>query len=391
MTIQGTYQNFAIDRVVYGKPAAETVASESALLGAQRVFLMVSQTLERESTWVDDMRQALGSRYVGSYSGMPPHTPLDAVLEATAMARDAKPDLLVTFGGGSITDGGKMVRLALKHDIQTVEGFDRFVIRVAPDGSRTIPKYEGADIAQLAVPTTLAGGDFNPSVGANDPRTLLKEIYIQRSLTPRVVVLDAAVTTRTPAWLFLSSGVRALDHAVETVCSPGADHRSWLESMEAIRLLTRALPRNLQDPTDLDARMDALLAMWLSMERNRFGLYMGASHGIGHVLGGTFNVPHGYTSCVMLPAVLRWNESANADRQALISEAMGRPGEPASVVVADFIASLGMPRTLKDVGIGADVFERVAQASLLDYCLYTNPRKVNGIPDIIEILKLAAG
>ena len=391
MSVQGTYENFAIDRVVYGRPAAETVAAESARLGAERVFLLVSRTLERETSWVDAIREALGSRYVGSYSGMPPHTPLDAVLDATSLARDAKPDLIVTFGGGSITDAGKMVRLALKHDIRTLEGFDRFVIRVLPNGKRATNIYEGADIAQIAVPTTLAGGDFNPSVGANDPRTMLKEIYIQRSLVPRVIVLDPAVTTRTPAWLYLSSGVRALDHAVETVCSPAAESRSWLESMEAIRLLARALPRSLQDPGDLGARMDGLLAMWLSMERNRFGLPMGASHGIGHVLGGKFDVPHGYTSCVMLPAVLQWNEPVNADRQALISEALGRPGQPASSAVRAFIASLGMPLTLKDVGIKEDVFERVADAAMLDYTIHTNPRKVNGPADIIEILRLAAG
>jgi maleylacetate reductase len=387
MTLQGTYQNFAIDRVVYGKPAAETVAAESARLGSQRVFLMVSRTLERESTWVDDMRSALGSRYVGSYSGMPTHTPRDAVLEATALARDARPDLVVTFGGGSITDAGKMVRLALKHDIRSIEGFDPFVIRVLPDGTRAKTTYEGADIPQLAVPTTLAGGDFNPSVGANDPRTKLKEIFLQTQLVPRVVVLDPAVTTRTPAWLFLSSGVRALDHAVETVCSPHADRRSWLESMEAMRLLARALPQCLRDPLDLDARMDALLAMWLSMERNRFGLHMGASHGIGHVLGGVFDVPHGYTSCVMLPAVLRWNESVNADRQALVSQALGHPGQPAATVVGSFIASLGMPRTLQEVGIEESVYGRVAEAAMLDYTIYTNPRKISGPADIIEILR----
>ena len=132
---------------------------------------MVSRTLERECGWVDEMRAALGSRYVGSYSGMPPHTPRDAVLDATALARAAKPDLVVTFGGGSITDAGKAVRLALKHDIRTVEGFDLFVIRVLPNGKRADTVYEGADIPQIAVPTTLAGGDFTSAVGANDPRT----------------------------------------------------------------------------------------------------------------------------------------------------------------------------------------------------------------------------
>jgi maleylacetate reductase len=390
MGSHGTYENFAIDRVVYGRSAAETVAAESTRLGAQRVFLVVSRTLDRETSWVNDMRAALGNRYGGSCDGMPSHTPRDAVLEATAKAREAEADLIVTFGGGSGTDAGKMMRLALKHDIRSVEGFDRFVIRVQPDGSRAATAYDGPDVPQIAVPTTLSGGDFNPSAGATDTRTMLKEIYRHRLLVPRVIVLDPAVAVRTPEWLWLSSGVRALDHAIETICSPAADRRSCVEAMEAIRLLARALPRTLSDPADLSARLDAQLAVWLSMEHNRFAVPMGASHGIGHVLGGTCNVPHGYTSCVMLPAALRWNAPANADRQALVSEAFGQPGRPAWEVVAGFIAGLGMPRSLAQVGVTEERFETVAKAALLDHYLHTNPRPVRGIGDIMEILRLAA-
>ena len=90
MTTQGVYQNFAIDRVVYGKPAAETLVSEAARLGAKRVFLVVSRTLDHETTWVHEMRTVLGARYAGSFDGMPSHTPRQSVLEATAKARDAE-------------------------------------------------------------------------------------------------------------------------------------------------------------------------------------------------------------------------------------------------------------------------------------------------------------
>jgi maleylacetate reductase len=390
MTAAGIYQNFAIDRVVYGKPAAETLAAEATRLNAKRVFLLVSRTLDRETTWVADMRAVLGDRYAGSFDGMPSHTPRQSVLDATAKAREAGADLVVTFGGGSGTDAGKMVRLALKHDIRTIEGFDRFVVRVAPDGSRALIDYQPPDVPQIAIPTTLSGGDFNPSAGATDMRTMLKEIYRHPKLVPSTIILDPAVTVRTPQWLWLSSGIRALDHAIETVCAPAADPRSWLEAIPAISLLARALPKTRQDPNDLSARMDAQLAVWLSMEHNRFGISMGASHGIGHVLGGTCDVPHGYTSCVMLPFVLKYNETANADRQAIVSEAFGRPGEPAWRVVDEFIASLGLPRSLAAVGVTEDKFRTVAEAAMLDHYLHTNPRPIREIDDILEILRMAA-
>jgi len=390
MTVQGVYEAFKIDRVIYGKPAAAALAGEAERLGAKRVFLIVSRTLDRETPWVNDMRAALGARYAGSYDGMPSHTPRDAVLTATEAARAVNADLVVTFGGGSNTDAGKMVRLALRHDIRGTQDFDRFVLRVQADGTRKVVIYDGPDVPQVAIPTTLSGGDFNQSAGATDTRTMLKEIYRNPLLAPTTVILDPAMTVRTPEWLWLSSGIRALDHAVETVCAPKADVRSYMEAIPAIRLLASALPRTKADPADLAARMDAQLAVWLSMEHNRFGVSMGASHGIGHVLGGTCNVPHGYTSCVMLPTVLRWNESANAERQAMVADAFGQAGRPAWQVVHEFIAGLGMPRSLAAVGVLPDRFEIVAKAALLDHYLHTNPRPVHGIDDIMEILRMAA-
>ena len=124
-----------------------------------------------------------------------------------------------------------MIRLALKHDIRAIEDFDRFVVRVAPDGSRAVLDYAAPDVPQIAIPTTLSGGDFNPSAGATDTRTMLKEIFRHPKLVPSVIMLDPAVTVRTPQWLWLSSGIRALDHAVETVCAPAADARSRLEAV----------------------------------------------------------------------------------------------------------------------------------------------------------------
>ena len=390
MPTSGTFQNVQIDRIVYGRPAATVLAEEANRLGATRVFLMVSRTLNRETSGVDDMRAALGNRYAGTFDGMPSHTPREAVLAATAQAREAKSDLIVTFGGGSTTDAGKMLRLALRHGLTEVPDFDRFAVQVMPDGKRVAPTFDGPDVPQIAIPTTLSAGDFNATAGCTDTRTMLKQLYANPAMIPRVVVLDPGMTVHTPQWLWLSTGIRALDHAVESACAGNADVRSTSESLGAIRLLTRALPRTLADPSDLQARLEAQLAMWMSMEHHRYGVSKGASHGIGHVLGGTCDVPHGYTSCVMLPFVMRYNFPANADKQALVAEAMGQPGRPAADVLHEFIAGLGMPRTLAAVGVTPDRFETVAKAALLDHYIHTNPRPIHGAEDIMEILRAAA-
>ena len=98
-------------------------------------------------------------------------------------------------------------------------------------------------------------------------------------------------------------------------------------------------------------------------------------------------MPHGYTSCVMLPAVLAFNASVNGERQAEISAALAAPGEPAAKVLDRFIAGLGLPRRLRDVGVKQDDLQRIATNCMLDDWTFSNPRKINGAQEIVPILE----
>src|SRR5712692_11116953 len=125
----------AMETVVFGKPAAETVAEEARRRDAERVFLMVSGTLNRTTDEIARVRRALGNRFAGLFDHMPPHTPRHAVVEAAAMAREASADLIVTLGGGSVTDGAKAVQLCLANDIRTAEALDALRAMAGPDGA----------------------------------------------------------------------------------------------------------------------------------------------------------------------------------------------------------------------------------------------------------------
>jgi maleylacetate reductase len=157
-----------------------------------------------------------------------------------------------------------------------------------------------------------------------------------------------------------------------------------------LSLLARALPRVKADGNDLSARMDCQIGTWLSTGPLASGVPMGASHGIGYVLGAEFGVPHGHTSCVMLPFVMRWNKPVNAARQALVAAAMGHSGEDAGDVLDDFIRSLGMPRSLAEVNVGPEHFDRISQAAMATPWVPRNPRKIEGPAQVREILELAA-
>jgi len=375
----------AMDEVVFGTAAAEAVVGQMDRLGTSRAFLMVSGTLNQRTDEIEKIRKALGSRCAATFDAMPPHTPREAVIAAAEQARAANADLIVTVGGGSITDGAKAVQLCLANNISTAEDIDKIRANkgVAPD--MTAPT-----VRQISVPTTIAGGEFSAIAGVTNARTKVKEMLRHELVMPRAAILDPAVTVHTPEWLWLSTGIRAVDHCVEGLCSREAHPYADAQAVRGLSMLAEALPRVKANAKDLDARMDCQIGTWLSMGPLSSGVPMGASHGIGYVLGAVFDVPHGFTSCVMLPSVMRWNKSVNAERQALVSAAMGRPGEDAADVLDDFIRGLGMPRSLQDVRIGPEHFDRIAEQAMATPWIPRNPRKIDTSAQVREILLLAA-
>jgi alcohol dehydrogenase class IV len=369
-----------MEEVHYGKPAAQSVAEVVTAHGAERVFLMVSGTLNRETDEIEKVRRALGNKCVGTFDKMPPHSPRSAVIAAAAQAREARADLIVTLGGGSITDAAKAVQLCLANDISTVDGLDK--VRNADVKAPTV--------RQVSIPTTLSAGEFSGIAGVTNEATRVKELFRHPLTIPQAVILDPEVTRHTPMWLFLSTGIRAVDHCVEGVCSNESTEFTNASALHGLAMLARGLPKVKADPSDMKARLDCQIGSWLSMGGLAAGVPMGASHGIGYVLGAVFDVPHGHTSCIMLPSVMRWNKSANADRQALIANAMGHPGKDAGDVLDNFIRGLGMPRSLSEVKIGKEHFDRISAQAMGTPWVPRNPRKIDGPAQVREILELAA-
>ena len=381
MTQPGQVVFSKMEEVVYGKPAAETVAALARRRRAERVFLMVSGTLNRTTDEIEKLRRALGNHCVGTFDTMPAHTPRAAVIAAAEQAREAKADLIVTLGGGSITDGAKAVQLCLANDIRTPEAMDQI---------RAPSPVKPPGVPQISIPTTLSAGEFSAISGVTDERTKVKELFRHADIVPRAAVLDPAVTRHTPMWLWLSTGIRALDHCVEGICSNEASPYGDAQALHGLALLARGLPKVKAEPNDMAARLDCQLGSWLSMAPLVAGVPMGASHGIGYVLGAVFDIPHGHTSCIMLPSVMRWNKSANAPRQALVAAAMGHPGEDAGDVLDAFIRDLGMPRSLAEVKVGPEHFDRIARQAMGTPWVPRNPRPIAGPEQVREILELAA-
>ncbi|MBT8145735.1 MAG: iron-containing alcohol dehydrogenase [Gammaproteobacteria bacterium] len=381
-----------LETVIQGGEAVSSLVQQVDTRGARRVFLLISRTLHDNSEIVGQLDSALGGRLADVFSGVPAHTPRPAVLEAIERARRCETDLLVTIGGGSVIDAAKAVQLALQQGLQTEQqllDYAQFA-----DGSRGSKAgdfslfTEPSTLRQIAIPTTLSGAEFSNNAGVTDPVKSLKEGYRGPDLCPQAIIYDPALGCRTPEWLWLSTAIRSLDHAIEGYCS--ADAHSYLEGhfLHAMRLFASSLPLTRSELENIEARSFSQQAVWLAC----CGLGQvrhGASHGIGYLLGAVCGVPHGYTSCVMLPAVLNWNSRVNNDRQQVIAEALGEPDLTAGQAVRQLVAALQLPQNLQDVGVSRDQLPQIARLASQHPVVQRNPRAIANADDVQEILELA--
>ena len=386
---EGTHPWLAQQRVHYGRPAAPLLRQEVDKAGARRVFVTTTRSLT-DGAYVAGCIEALGDRFAGKFDAISAHSPREAVIEGARRIRAADADLVVAIGGGSVIDATKVMLQAVWFGVDAVEGRDAIVGGKHAGGMD--PSAWDADpqsLRMIAVPTTLSAAEFSHIAGVTDVAKRVKQAYAHPLAVPRVVILDPAATLDTPAELLLSTGMRSMDHAVERWCATASLPLPDALSLHAMNMLAKCLPRVKANPADLEARSECQVAMWLSLLPQTAGVPFGASHGIGYILGGAYNVPHGVTSCLMLPAGLQWNASVNGERQREVAQALGRPGQPAGPAMRDFVRALGVPWRLGDVGITREQLPEIAARYDGTGPISTNPRPVRGADDIVEILELA--
>ena len=369
-------------RVYHDVSVAEALPDEIGTTA--RIALVTTRSLAK-SRIAATVRQALGARLVAESAAMRAHSPVEDVLALAALLRESRAELVVALGGGSVIDGAKVACLAVWRGITDPAALiEAAVSRGASPGA-----WDGAAPSPrlIAVPTTLSAAEFAPHAGYTDLAEGRKYRALDPWMVPRAVLLDPAATLETPAQLFLSSGIRALDHAAERWCALETAPFSDAVSRQAMLMLADGLPRVAAAAGDLRARALCQQAAWLSVMGGWAGVAVGASHGLGYILGAARGVPHGVTSCLMLHAVMRWNAPVNAARQADIVAIFG--GAEAGPAIEDFVAGLGLPTRLHQQGINEAEIPVLAARWTGDAPIATNPRPVRGAADLEEILRLA--
>jgi maleylacetate reductase len=202
--------------VLYGQPAEQAVIEEIARCGCGRAFIVSTRSLTKlDNGPLQRIERALGSRHVGTFAAVRAHSPREDVIAGANAAREAQADILIAVGGGSVIDATKIMQLCLWLRLETPAALEPYRGGAAPEIARKVSAPANS-IRMMSVSTTLSASEFTSSAGVTDTSINAKQSVSHRLLVPRSVVLDPAATLDTPLWLLFCTGIRAIDHAVES-------------------------------------------------------------------------------------------------------------------------------------------------------------------------------
>ncbi len=389
-TLQYRYNPLHQD-IVCSETAINDLAATVDGLGASRAMITCGPTILAACNVVPRVQEALGSRYVGTYSGVLPHSPVETVEAGVAMAQETQPDVFISVGGGSTHDTTKAIATLL------AEGGDirDYAIIFEPPDKIVIPPTPAPKLPILSVPTTMGCAEFSRGGGGITDHQQGRKLSIAGDgVTHRTVIIDGQALATTPLRILVSTAIGQLRIAIETVYSTGHNPIGDGMALHAIRLLFENLPRC------KDGDIDTLLATKTACAMASLASFggLGLNTATCHHVGGLYDVPHGEANAILLPHSMRYNLDACADRQRLIAEAIGvassaMTDEEAGLAAADAVdglcRDLELPRTLREVGVPEDGLEYIATATLQDRSLSTNPKPIIDAGPIMEVLRAA--
>jgi maleylacetate reductase len=363
----GEFNFTRLERVIFGPGKVTTLANELERRGLKRAVIVTGRTLGG-SPLLDRVTTGLGSRCMAVYKGAQQHVPLKTIHELINEIKRNDADCLISFGGGSPIDTAKVAAASI------LTGRDPGAHHIDFGGAHAKVDSE-RDLVEIAIPTTLSAGEYTPAGGVTNENSRVKGGVVDPRLQPRTIINDPALSLETPNWLWVATGMRAFDHAVEAIYSMRHQLISDTLAVKAISLLTQHLPASIKTSGDetLAHRGYCQMAAWFSIfggMNTRFGV----SHALGHQIGPKWDVAHGVTSCITMPHAMRFMAGIAPERFAPIAEGLGLRFDPANPrpgalgcadQVAKFIAQFDVPHTLKDAGVPHNEIHQIA-ATVLD-------------------------
>ena len=394
--LQGEFDPMVPSRIVFGNGKVDFLKEEVRKLGGKRVLVLSGKTVAEKTDSVRRVNDALGDMSVGVYSNLPQRAPLASAVEAANLAVAQGVDTLVGVGGSTISDASRMIAVLMAEGITT----EAQLRQLGEDQDMMLsPNLQGKPLPlQVSIPTTLSAGEFNMGGGnVLDDQAGHKIRVRSPRLYADLIMLDAVMTKGTPDWLWLSTGVKALDHCIERLYTTGNQPAIDAPILAAAEMIFTHLPKSRESDNDPEARLQCLVAAWMSM-MGAPNFATGLSHAIGHIIGVHYSVGHGYTSCVTQPYVMEFNRPVSAAKQALLARSAGldtralsdeAAAEAAARAVDEFVLGLGMPHRLRELEIPEEDLPKIAELVLTDGGCRNNPVPITSAEQVMEILRAA--
>lgn len=313
-----TFNYLPIDRVIYGEGSVERIHE---ILDSEKLKNPLILTGKSVSS-TESFKKVLDSIHCEFelYNQISQHSPMEEIEHAIETYRNARCDCIITIGGGSVIDSGKVLRY-----------------------------YFNTESKQIAIPTTLSAAEFSHIAGFSIGGE--KQGVRDKKITPWCVILDPRMTVETPKRLWVTSGIRALDHCIETVIHGNISDIARLAAYRAIGMLAR----NLNSDTE-KSHLECQIAAWYSY----FQVYdspMGISHNIGKIIGAKYEIPHGVTSCLTLPLAVAYYAKYYPEEMARVASAItgtDQGPENVSFLIQELFDTLGLKMKISDYGLGED-------------------------------------
>jgi alcohol dehydrogenase class IV len=336
------------------------------------------------------VQSALGESFGGLFDGVAAHSPLPAVLAGTARLRDLKADAVVAVGGGSavVTARASSILLAEGEDIHRL-------CTQFPEGRPPFsPKLARPKLPQFAVPSTPTTAFAKAGSAVVDPALGQRLALFDPKTRASAIFIDPAIALSAPVPLALDAALNGFAMAMQGIEGRARDPLADALLLHAIRLFRDRLPLLAARPDDAAVRGELMLAALLSGQGTDYA-GGGVTSVIGHCVGARFHLNNGLVNAVLLPHAMRFNAQATGERMALAAEALD-PRTPAAAGVdaaiaatVTFLARLGLPNRLRDLGVTHEALPRIAEDAMKDWFLHQNPRKVTGPADLIGVLEAA--
>lgn len=358
-----------LTRILFDFGALKALPEELAALGVSRPLLVTDKGI---------LAAGLDARLRAALpDGMPlavfdgtPENPTEAAVEAAvALYEEAGCDGLVALGGGSSIDLAKGVALMATHP-GPLEQYAAIL--------GGVPKITAAVAPLVAIPTTAGTGSEVGRAALITLKDGRKLGFLAPHMIPRVALCDPELTLGLPPRLTAATGMDAITHCVETFLSPRDNPPAEAIALDGLARGWGHIRRAVEDGGDRQARREMLLSSLMGGMTFQKGL--GAVHAMSHPLGGLESprLHHGTLNAVILPAVLRFNAGHVGDKYAKLARAIGLPEDAdLAAAVERLNAELGLPPSLKEMGVPAEVLPRMVEGALKDHSNASNPRQAS--------------